>query len=150
MQTMTLRRVRSLSAVGGSFVVAAALLLSGCAGGPSAQRTARLSGAELYARLCASCHGHGGQGDGPVAATLSVPVPDLTRLAWRDGGEFPREDVRRAIDGRQEYRAHGSREMPVWGIRFLNLSSTHPERERAKVEQMIDRLVEYLEEVQRL
>jgi len=30
------------------------------------------------------------------------------------------------------------------------LSSTHPERERAKVEQMIDRLVEYLEEVQRL
>ena len=107
-----------------------------------------MSGAELFRVFCASCHGKHATGEGPVAPALNVRVPDLTRLAWRDGGEFPREDVRRAIDGRLEYRAHGSREMPVWGIRFYDLSSSEPQAERAKVDAMIDKLVDYLESVQ--
>lgn len=122
--------------------------VTGCAARPSGAAAAQLSGAELYAQLCASCHGVQAKGKGPVAPALKVQVPDLTRLAWRDGGEFPREDVRRAIDGRLEYRAHGSREMPVWGIRFFDLSSSEVEAERAKVDAMIDKLVDYLESVQ--
>ncbi|MFO7305847.1 MAG: cytochrome c [Gammaproteobacteria bacterium] len=108
----------------------------------------QLSGAQLYMQLCASCHGRDAKGDGPAAAALKVAVPDLTRLAWRDGGEFPREDVRRAIDGRMEFRAHGSRDMPVWGIRFVDLSSNDVTGERAKADAMIDRLVSYLESIQ--
>ena len=126
-------------------------LVTGCTSvRPSGGAAAQLSGAELYGQLCASCHGKDATGDGPVAAALKTRVPDLTRLAWRDGGEFPREDVRRAIDGRMEYRAHGSREMPVWGIRFYDLSSANPEAEREKVDEMIDKLVDYLESVQDL
>ena len=31
----------------------------------------------LYARRCIGCHGPSGQGDGPVAASLPVAVPDF-------------------------------------------------------------------------
>jgi mono/diheme cytochrome c family protein len=144
-----LKRCREIvSRPSGLFVLALAAL-TGCASSqPSSPRTAQLSGAELYGQLCASCHGANGKGGGPVASVLKVRVPDLTRIAWRDGGEFSREDVRRAIDGRLEYRAHGSREMPVWGIRFYDLSSADEAVERAKVDTMIDKLVDYLESVQ--
>ena len=124
-------------------------IVTGCASSrPSGAAAAQLSGAELFARLCASCHGQDGRGSGPVAPALTVRVPDLTRLAWRDGGDYPREDVRRAIDGRLEYRAHGSREMPVWGIRFYDLSRSDTDAERAKVDAMIEKLVDHLESVQ--
>ncbi len=124
-------------------------IVTGCASSrPSGAAAAQLSGADLYTQLCASCHGKDATGEGPVAAALKVRVPDLTRLAWRDGGDYPREDVRRAIDGRLEYHAHGSREMPVWGIRFYDLSSSDAEAERAKVDAMIEKLVDYLDTVQ--
>jgi putative copper resistance protein D len=35
-------------------------------------------GASLYLKHCASCHGARGHGDGPVAASLAAPPPDLT------------------------------------------------------------------------
>ncbi len=35
-------------------------------------------GQELYQIYCAVCHGSGAKGDGPAAAKLSVPPPDLT------------------------------------------------------------------------
>jgi mono/diheme cytochrome c family protein len=108
----------------------------------------QLSGVELYERLCASCHGVQAKGDGPVAPLIMVRVADLTRLALRDGGEFPTEDVRRVIDGRFERGAHGSREMPVWGWQLYNSESPKDEAERARVDAMLGRLVEYLRSVQ--
>jgi mono/diheme cytochrome c family protein len=74
-------------------------------------------GAELYARHCASCHGTGALGDGPLAGLLVVEVPDLTGLAQRNGGVFPMLDVVQTIDGRTGRRAHGG-PMPVWGAVF--------------------------------
>ena len=109
----------------------------------------RLSGANLYQQLCASCHGTDARGEGPVASLIKIGVPDLTLIAHRDGGEFPAEDVRRAIDGRWARTAHGTRDMPVWGWRLYDISSTDEARERAEVDSMIDRLVEYLRSVQR-
>jgi hypothetical protein len=47
-----------------------------------------------------------------------VPVPDLTTLAARHAGEFPRKYVIDVIVGRQELPTHGTREMPVWNERF--------------------------------
>ena len=44
--------------------------------------------------------------------------PDLTGLTASHGGSFPRRYVLDVIAGRQTPRAHGTREMPVWGDRF--------------------------------
>lgn len=103
-----------------------------------------MSGLDMYQTLCASCHGVSAKGDGPVAPLIKVRVPDLTRLAARDGGEFPAEDVRRTIDGRYERNAHGPRDMPVWGWQFYDGKSTDDAAERARVDAMIEKLTQYL------
>ena len=36
------------------------------------------AGAQLYATYCASCHGPGGKGDGPIAQTLKPPPANHT------------------------------------------------------------------------
>ena len=126
---------------------AAALLVTACAG--TAERdTTQLTGVDMYQQLCASCHGASAHGDGPVSSLIKTGVPDLTRLATRDGGEFPTEDVRRTIDGRWDRRAHGARDMPVWGWQLYDSSSSNDAQERAVVDSMIDRLVNYLRSIQ--
>jgi Cytochrome c553 len=129
-------------------ITAVAILLAACAA-PQTQRDVReMSGMEIYRQLCASCHGTSGKGDGPVAPLIKIPVPDLTRIAWRDGGEFPTEDVRRTIDGRWDRRAHGARDMPVWGWRLYDSANPDDAAERARVDSMIGRLVDYLNSIQ--
>ena len=125
-----------------------ASVLAGCATEPSAISTGSMTGEQMFMQLCASCHGANGQGTGPVGPSLKVKVPDLTRIAWREGGEFPREDVKRSIDGRIERMAHGTRDMPVWGIRFFDLSNPDRGSEQARVEALLDRLVGYIETIQ--
>jgi mono/diheme cytochrome c family protein len=123
--------------------------VAACASNRTDSRDTRtLSGMEMYQQLCASCHGVSGQGDGPVASLIKIGVPDLTRLAHRDGGEFPTEDVRRTIDGRFDRPAHGARDMPVWGWQFYNSANANDAEERAVVDSMIDRLVVYLRSIQ--
>jgi mono/diheme cytochrome c family protein len=107
-----------------------------------------MSGAELYRVFCASCHGPQAHGDGPVAATLKPAVPDLTRIAARNGGTFPIERVRTIIDGQSVPRAHGTRAMPVWGWDFYAIDRADPAR-RERVAELIDRLVEYVRSIQR-
>jgi hypothetical protein len=127
----------------------ALMLLAACGTTSRDERnSAQLSGVEMYERLCSSCHGPGGHGDGPVSPLIKVNVPDLTRVALRDGGEFPTEDVRRTIDGRWDRRAHGARDMPVWGWQFYDSANTNDAQERAVVDSMIDRLVVYLRSIQ--
>ena len=128
--------------------LALCLLITACGSEPTRAPVASVSGETLYLQLCASCHGASGIGDGPVASSLKAKVPDLTRIAWRDGGEFPREDLKRSIDGRVERLAHGPREMPVWGIRFYDLSNPDRNSEQARVEAMIDKLVDQIEGMQ--
>ena len=45
-------------------------------------------------------------------------VYDLTHLAERHGGTFPREYVIAVVAGAPPIAAHGTREMPVWSERF--------------------------------
>ena len=128
--------------------LSALVLLAACATTSNERSVGQLSGVELYGRLCSSCHGSGGQGDGPISSLIKIGVPDLTRIALRDGGEFPTEDVRRTIDGRWDRRAHGARDMPVWGWQFYDSANTNDAQERAIVDSMIDRLVQYLRSIQ--
>ncbi|HKJ75130.1 MAG TPA: cytochrome c [Alphaproteobacteria bacterium] len=67
---------------------------------------------------CAACHGMDGKGNGPVAALMTVTLPDLTKLSARHDGEFPFDYVAASIDGRKLPKAHGSLKMPVWGKRY--------------------------------
>jgi len=76
------------------------------------------SGANTFATHCASCHGPRAEGDGPMAATLSVNVPNLRTLSQRNRGQFPTDAVASYIDGRNFPAAHGTRNMPVWGPVF--------------------------------
>ena len=102
------------------------------------------SGEYLYRTFCASCHGESGHGDGPAAVTLRVPLADLTRIAARAGGAFPRDEVKRIVDGRQPVSGHDT-EMPRWG-RLLR--SVEGDNDRA-IQQRIDALVKHLESMQR-
>ncbi len=100
------------------------------------------SGVRLYQVFCSSCHGLTGRGDGPVAELFHGGVPDLAHLAARNGGKFPREAVRAAIDGREAFLAHGSSNMPVWGFEFYEGGSDRAARRRS--DEMIDRIVKYI------
>lgn len=106
------------------------------------------SGAELYRVFCASCHGPGAHGNGPVAKSLRVKVPDLTRIARRHGGDFPVDTITQIIDGRELRTAHGSRDMPVWGQEFYGVASEDPAR-RARSDELIERMVAHLRSIQR-
>lgn len=67
-----------------------------------------------YNNNCVACHGNNLKG-GAYVDFLKVTPPDLTQLSKKNGGTFPLERVYGVIDGRQEVKAHGSREMPIWG-----------------------------------
>lgn len=110
-------------------------------------RPTDLSGAELFARYCAACHGSEARGNGPVAASLNKRVPDLTRLARDAGGEFPALRVRETVDGRANLMAHGTRQMPVWGYEFWVEEGADIVAEDAANE-IVGRLVGYLESIQ--
>ena len=106
------------------------------------------SGAELFERFCAACHGSGARGNGPVASSLNVLVPDLTTISSRYG-EFPATLVRDVIDGRGiDMRAHGTRTMPVWGYEFW-VEEGGDVVAQTSVRDAIDKLVEYLRSIQR-
>jgi mono/diheme cytochrome c family protein len=84
--------------------------------------TSPASGSEMYTTYCAVCHGIDGKGRGPAADALKVPPPDLTMLAKRNGGAYPSDHVRNTIEGDLRLPAHGSKEMPVWGSLFWQMS----------------------------
>ena len=67
------------------------------------------------------------------------------RLSLENGGKFPADRVRRMIDGRDEAKSHGSRDMPIWGLAFRVVEESEDE---AMVQSKIDRLVHYLESIQ--
>ncbi|HEY8520054.1 MAG TPA: c-type cytochrome [Gammaproteobacteria bacterium] len=145
--TFPVSSVRTAKAWGSPLVAALAACL--CCGGAAAQTftLADLSGEELFERFCAACHGPEGRGDGPVARTLNVLVPDLTQIATRRGGRFPAFEIRETIDGRALVTAHGTRTMPVWGYEFWVEQGGDVVAER-EARSIVDRLVEYLESIQ--
>ena len=130
-----------------AFLGAISALLTLCSLPIGAQDLSGYTGAQLYGRFCAACHGPHGHGDGPVVSDLNVAVPDITRIAKRRSGSFPADVVRSVIDGRDIYPAHGTRSMPVWGYQF-RVANPSAGQENEQADQLIDRLVAYLESIQ--
>ena len=113
-------------------------------GAPPAFIIESLAGPDSFAFYCAPCHGRGGKGDGPVAVALKTAPPDLTALARRNGGTFPRAEVISFVTGTaRTLAAHGPSEMPVWGPVFRSLD---PSDARAKVR--IENVVAFIESIQ--
>ena len=103
-----------------------------------------VSGADLYRFYCATCHGRDGKGDGPVASALTHRPSDLTTIAKRNGGRYPKDRIERFVAGdREATLAHGSTEMPVWGPIFQALD---PRDTLNRIR--IENLVTFLESIQ--
>ena len=83
------------------------------------------------------------RGNGPAASALRVKVPDLTQIAARAGGVFPRARVRNIIEGTESPVAHGTRTMPVWGPVFHEIDN---DQDLGNVR--IDNLARYLQSMQ--
>ena len=104
------------------FLLATSMLLRGQKVEP-APSLEPVDGAALYQAHCAVCHGLRARGGGPLAKSLRVAPPDLTRIAVRNGSSFPLGRVRKIIAGEIAIPAgHGTREMPVWGPVFSQIA----------------------------
>ena len=132
-------------------VVLAALLFSvGFAGAQETKTKVRInptaanSGDEMYKEYCADCHGKTGKGDGPAAAALKTPPPDLTLLAKKNGGKFPAARVRSVLDMGVAETAHGTKDMPIWGPLFRAISG----RDARVVNLRISSLTNYIKAMQ--
>ena len=108
---------------------------------PSAtQQSGASSGSKTYLKFCASCHGEGGKGDGPAATALQPPPSDLTTLAKQHDGKYPVGYVSAVLKFGKGFAAHGSADMPVWGLRFKTIDPAHD----PTGQQHIDDVVAYI------
>lgn len=103
--------------------VLAALILAACASAGWAAEKADV-GKREYESNCIACHGADGKG-GAYVDFLKVTPPDLTQLAKKNGGVFPLERVYGVVDGRQQVKGHGPRDMPVWGRDYQVKAGEH-------------------------
>ena len=114
-----------------------------------AQETEVIAGGELeYQNHCAICHGVDGKGRGIMAKFLAISPSDLTQLAKKTAGKFSFWQVYRVIDGREEVRGHGTREMPIWGARFQAEAKGSDPGSRSQAAGRILSLVFYLQHIQ--
>ena|SRR5579862_780526 len=106
--------------------------------------TSPASGKEMFTSYCAVCHGKDGKGDGPAASALKAQPADLTMLTKNAGGKFPAMTVSSAIRGDSNVPAHGTKDMPIWGTLFREMSQGH----EGEVQQRISNLTKYIESLQ--
>lgn len=102
-------------------------------------------GSELFRYYCSACHGLDGRGR-PAATAGHATPPDLTTLARRNNGRFPRDEVRAAIlNGGSRTSALPGSDMPHWGIIFRDDDGLGS----ARVESLLDHLQVLQESVHR-
>jgi mono/diheme cytochrome c family protein len=146
---MTTTRTRLSAVVGGALLLAtvgSASEWSQTTGtAPPPVVTSSMYGRDLFELYCSSCHGRDGRGAGPAAGALNVPPSDLTTLARRNGGNFPKAAVIAFVTVEQArlVPAHGSKEMPVWGPIFRGL-----DRNEAANRERIKNIVAYISSMQ--
>jgi mono/diheme cytochrome c family protein len=136
-------RFKLIFSLGVVWAGAMVVLTLGASSDPNRLITA-IDGPALYKAYCATCHGPDGTGHGPMAASLKVAPSDLTRIAERNGGNFPMARVARIIAGEEQAAAaHGTRQMPVWGTIF---SQVDRDQDLGRVR--VDNLTRYLMSLQ--
>jgi mono/diheme cytochrome c family protein len=120
------------------------LALAACgSGGHQLDAEAAGKGELIFARYCTSCHGTSAVGDGELAANLDAPVPDLTKLSSRHGGEFPWDAVSNSVA--KGTKGHDTPDMPNWTEVFGKTEGT----EAASPEQAIELVTQYIWSIQK-
>lgn len=108
-------------------------------------------GKQEFETRCASCHGLTGKGNGTISDLLRHSPPDLTQLARRNGGILPVERLYESITG-DAVQAHGSRDMPVWGMVYRTDAASYyadvPYDPEAYVRARVLALIEYISRLQ--
>jgi len=102
----------------------------------------------LYLKYCSACHGETGKGDGVVSGFMTPKPTDLTLIAKKAGGKFPFMEVLQQIDGTTAVRAHGDRDMPVWGESFRRELPDASLNRQARMRGRLMLLTEYVESLQ--
>ena len=109
-------------------------------------------GKREYEQKCASCHGLTGKGDGYYKPYLSVAPTNLSVITKKNNGVFPVDYVVQSIDGRGAVKAHGPREMPIWGREYALTAGEYygdaPYDANAFVRARILALIDYLNRLQ--
>jgi mono/diheme cytochrome c family protein len=124
------------------FALLAGLALAGTLARPAASEVKPdMNGAAVYARLCSACHGPDGSGGGPLADTTKRPVADLSRMAERNGGVFPRERVLTQLNDPRTKRISG---MPPMRLKFRELGT-----DQARTKMVFSRLADYVGTLQK-
>ena len=124
------------------FGIALSAQQGGVKTGPITQ-TNPASGEEMFKSYCAVCHGVDAKGKGPAASELKTAMPDLTTMSKRHEGKYPSDYVMQVLqNGPATAKAHGSKEMPVWGPLFSALNN------QGMATQRIFNLNKYLEGLQ--
>ena len=125
-------------------IVAQPAAQSARAGEPPRLIIESMTGEDSFRFYCATCHGLGGRGDGPVAGSLKTPPPDLTLVTKRHGGAFPRAEIVSFVTGvSDKLPTHGPSDMPVWGPIFRALDPSD-----ARVRIRIENIVNFIESLQ--
>ena len=103
-------------------------------------------GRQLYMQHCAACHGIKADGHGPLDHELSTPAADLRHLYERYGDPLPEDQIARFMDGRADIKAHGPRDMPVWGEEMWK----YPEGQGnpKQVSDSVGEIIRYLQSIQ--
>jgi mono/diheme cytochrome c family protein len=108
-----------------------------------------VSGRNAFLENCSACHGLDGTGTGPMAEGLDPRPANLTTIAARNGGTFPRDRVMTIIDG---YRrgGHFSPAMPQFGDTDLGQTVIveNPDGTGTPVPEVLLALANYLESIQ--
>lgn len=105
------------------------------------------AGKPAFEQRCAVCHGREAKGDGPAMNLLTTKPADLTQISKRNNGTFPFWKIYRVIDGREEIKSHGTRDMPIWGDEF-RADATAGALGQSRVRGTILEMVYYLQSLQ--
>jgi mono/diheme cytochrome c family protein len=126
------------------------LFLAGSVGFSLAQEEQIIARGQFhYQRYCSVCHGMQGKGNGPLAEDLTITPADLTQLSKKNGDHFPFWRVYRMVDGREEVRGHGTREMPIWGDEIrIDEKEALPRFQEDLVAGRIWQMLSYLQAIQ--
>jgi len=139
----------SLSSLGFLFTFFAAILLvavSSCDSKPpkNSRAVQAQKGKVHFQKYCSSCHGK--DGTGLIIDTMDIQPADLTMIRNdRKNDEFPILEIANKIDGRKMAKAHGSRDMPIWGEVF----STNEHLTESQIKGKLGELIAYLMSIQR-
>jgi hypothetical protein len=65
-----------------------------------------------------------------------------------NGGQFPRQRVYDAIDGRKRFPAHFIGDMPTWGLKYQAANQGAPSASYEELKRRISALVDYVKSLQ--